>query len=50
MPYAWARRNTDQLGPLRRGAGPRPDLHSTVAIVVAETLMPSFSGSPSIRM
>ena len=49
-PYAWARRNSDQLGPRRRGAGPRPDLRNTVAIVVAETLIPSFSSSPSMRM
>ncbi len=49
-PYAWARRNSDQLGPRRRGAGPSPDLRKTVAIVVAETLIPSFSSSPSIRM
>jgi hypothetical protein len=36
--------------PRRRGAGPRPDLRNTVAIVVAETLIPSFSSSPSMRM
>ncbi|SRR6266536_61936 len=45
-----ARRNSDQLGPIRRGAGPRPDLRNTVAIVVAETLIPSLSSSPSMRM
>jgi hypothetical protein len=49
MLCAWARRNSGQLGPIRRGAGPRPELRNTVAIVVAETLIPSFSISPSIR-
>jgi hypothetical protein len=44
-----ARRNSDQLGPIRRGAGPSPELRSTVAIVVAETLIPSFSSSPWMR-
>jgi hypothetical protein len=33
---------------MRRGAGPSPDLRKTVAIVVAETPIPSFSSSPSI--
>jgi hypothetical protein len=47
---AWARRNSDQLGPIRRGAGPRPELRNTVATVVAETPIPSFSSSPSMRM
>jgi len=50
MLSAWSRRNSDQLGPIRRGAGPRPELRNTVAIVVAETLIPSFSSSPSMRM
>jgi hypothetical protein len=49
MLCAWARRNSDQLGPIRRGAGPRPELRNMVAIVVAETLIPSFSSSPWIR-
>jgi hypothetical protein len=49
MLCAWARRNSDQLGPIRRGAGPRPELRNTVAIVVAETLIPSFGSSPWIR-
>jgi len=35
---------------MRRGAGPRPDLRSTVATVVAETLIASLSSSPSMRM
>jgi len=35
---------------MRRGAGPRPDFRKTVAIVVAEMLIPSFSSSPSMRM
>src|SRR6266511_1055505 len=46
---ALARRNSDQVGPLRRGAGPSPELRKTVAIVVAETLIPSFSSSPWMR-
>src|SRR6266545_715567 len=46
---ALARSNSDQLGPIRRGAGPSPELRNTVAIVVAETLIPSFSSSPWIR-
>jgi len=49
MLCAWARRNCDQLGPIRRGAGPSPELRNTVAIVVAETPIPSFSSSPWIR-
>jgi len=47
---AWTRRNSDQLGPIRRGAGPRPALRNTVAIVVAETLIPSPFSSPWMRM
>jgi hypothetical protein len=47
---AWARRNSDQLGPIRRGAGPRPALRNTVAIVVPETLIPSPFSSPWMRM
>jgi hypothetical protein len=47
---AWARRNSDQLGPIRRGAGPRPALRNTLAIVVAETLIPSPFSSPWMRM
>jgi hypothetical protein len=47
---AWSRRNSDQLGPIRRGAGPRPALRNTVAIVVAETLIPSPFSSPWMRM
>jgi hypothetical protein len=50
MLCVWARRNSDQLGPIRRGAGPRLDLRNTVAIVVAETLIPSLSRSPWMRM
>jgi hypothetical protein len=37
MLCAWARRKSDQLGPIRRGAGPRPETRNTVATVVAET-------------
>jgi hypothetical protein len=39
---AWARRNSDQLGPIRRGAGPRPATRKTVAIVVAENADPEL--------
>ena len=46
---AWARRNSDQLGPIRRGAGPRPALRNTVAIVFAETPIPSPFSSPWMR-
>jgi hypothetical protein len=46
MLCAWARRNSDQLGPIRRGAGPSPETRNTVATVVAEMLIPGFSSSP----
>jgi len=39
---AWARRNSPHVGPIRRGAGPRPPRRSTVAIVVAEILIPKL--------
>ena len=42
-PYAWSRRNCVQVGPTRRGAGPRPPRRSTVAMVVADTSIPSFT-------
>ena len=50
MLCACARRNSDQLGPIRRGAGPRRETRNRVAIVVAETLIPSFSSSPRMRI
>ncbi|MGK2851865.1 MAG: transposase [Candidatus Limnocylindrales bacterium] len=37
MPSAWARRNSVQLGPVRRGAGPARAVRSTVRIVVARS-------------
>ncbi len=43
-------RNADQLGPIRRGAGPRPETRNTVTTVVAETLIPSCSSSPWMRI
>jgi hypothetical protein len=49
IPAAWERRNSLHVG-LPLGAGPRPELRSTVAIVVAETLMSTFRSSPRIRM
>jgi hypothetical protein len=48
-PYAWSRRNCAQVGPTRRGVGPRPPRRSTVAMVVADTSIPSFRSSPLIR-
>src|SRR5262249_47701166 len=45
-----ARRNCDQLGPIRRGAGPRPARRSTLAPVVAETPIPSPFSSPWMRL
>jgi hypothetical protein len=47
-PDACALRNCVQVGPVRRGAGPRPVRRSTVAMVVAETSIPSFRSSPRI--
>ena len=49
IPFAWARRNSDQLGPTRRGAGGSPLRRSTVATVVLETATPSLRSSPTIR-
>jgi len=49
MPSAWARRNSVQLGPVRRGAGPSRAVRSKVRIVVAPTRRPSLRSSPSIR-
>ncbi len=47
-PYACSLRNWVHVGPIRRGAGPSPLFRSTVAMVVAETSIPSFSSSPRI--
>jgi hypothetical protein len=49
IPAAWWRRNWLHVG-LRLGAGPKPALRSTAAIVAAETLTPSLRSSPRIRM
>jgi hypothetical protein len=46
--YAWSLRNCVQVGLIRRGAGPSPPWRSTVAMVVADTSMPSFKSSPLI--
>src|SRR6266536_4749650 len=46
--YACSLRNCVQVGPIRRGAGPRPPRRSTVAMVVAELSTPSFRSSPLI--
>ena len=45
---AWARRNCIQVGPSRRGAGPRPCRRGSVLIVVAPTRIPSLRSSPEI--
>jgi hypothetical protein len=50
IPSARARRNCAQVGPSRRGAGPRPCRRSSVLMVVAPTRMPSLRSSPQIRM
>jgi hypothetical protein len=41
-PAAWARRNATQLGPPRRGAGPRPCRRRIARTEVAETTTPSL--------
>jgi hypothetical protein len=48
-PLACARRNSVQVGPLRRGAGPARAARSRVRIVVALTPRPSLRSSPWIR-
>ena len=48
IPSACDRRNSLQVGPDLRGAGPRPFPRSNVRIVVAETRMPSLASSPLI--
>src|SRR6266540_2080612 len=45
-PYACSLRNCVQVGPTRRGAGPRRPWRSTVATVVAETSIPSSKKLP----
>ena len=50
IPCACERRNSRQVGPSRRGAGPSPFARSSVRILVAETLMPSLASSPRILM
>ena len=46
---AWARRNWVQLGPPRRGAGPRRWRRRMVRTDVAETFTPSLRHSPEMR-
>jgi hypothetical protein len=48
IPAAWVRRNSDHVGPARRGAGPRPALLTSVLMVVAPTAIPSLRSSPWI--
>jgi hypothetical protein len=50
IPFAWDLRNSPQVGPDRRRAGPRPFERRSVRILVAETLMPSLASSPRIQM
>jgi len=48
--WVWARGNAAQVGPApRRGAGPGPCRRSIERTEVAETVMPSFQASPTIR-
>ena len=49
MLAAWARRNSRQLGPDLRGAGPSPARASSRRIVVGDTRNPSWASSPPIR-
>jgi hypothetical protein len=44
-----SRRNCDQVGPNRRGAGLRRCRRSTFDTLVTETVAPSFFNSPTIR-
>jgi hypothetical protein len=47
MLCAWARRNSDQVGPIRRGAGPRPELRNTVVpAMTAEDIAAALSEAP----
>jgi hypothetical protein len=49
IPRAWVRRNSAQVGPPHRDAGPSPCRRRSVRIAEAETLMPSLASSPLIR-
>jgi hypothetical protein len=49
IPFACALKNSAQVGPLRRGAGPRPWLRGTRRTDVAPTRTPSFRSSPWMR-
>src|ERR1700694_4993678 len=49
MPGAWARRNSIQVGPRRRGAGPRWWRRTMVRTEVAEMTRPSLAHSPLTR-
>jgi hypothetical protein len=48
-PWAWLRRNWNQVGPDRLGAGPRPPALRVRRMVVAPNRMPSLRSSPWIR-
>ena len=43
-------KNSRQVGPSRRGAGPSPFFRSSKRILVAETRIPSLASSPRILM
>jgi hypothetical protein len=49
MPQAWALRNSDQVGPSRRGAGPSPSARRILLMVVAPTRTPTLRSSLWIR-
>ena len=49
MLAAWARRNSRQLGPDLRGAGPSPARASSRRTVDGDTRKPSLASSPPIR-
>src|ERR1039458_10067683 len=49
MPFAWAERNWDQVGPIRRGAGGKPWRRRTEATLVFDTVTAIFLSSPTMR-
>ncbi len=48
-PRVWSRRKEDQLGPSRRGAGPRPAYPNRRCTVLGEIRMPRRRNSPTMR-
>jgi len=49
MVAAWPRMNSRHDRPPRFPAGPSPDPRRSLRTVVAETLIPSWASSPTIR-